>query len=74
MVVKVGVSSRCVCVCVGMSECAGPMGPPGSCLQAPVRSRGAPEGVCCWTLVFYGSSSKHDRLFGDHLFPMAAAW
>lgn len=64
----------CVCLYVSICEYASPVGPLGSCLQAPVRSRGAPEGVCCWTLVFYCSSSKHDRLFGDHLFPMAAAW
>lgn len=73
LVVKVGVKLKvCVRACVWVHRANGP--PPGSCLQGPVRSHRPPEGVCCWTLVFYSSSSKHDRLFGDHLFPMAAAW
>ncbi len=38
MVVKVGVSSRCefVCVCVCMSERAGPMGPPQAAVCRPL--------------------------------------
>lgn len=62
-----------VCVCAYMYLCV-LWAPQAAVSRALCGSRGSPEGQCCWTFVFYRSSSKHDRLFGDHLLKMATAW